>query len=32
VEEVRGTLRVPRKQVYDLALQIQKCLETGDDR
>lgn len=32
VEEVRRTLRVPRKQVYDLALQFQKGAQDGNDR
>lgn len=31
VEEVRRTLRVPRKQVYDLALQIQKDTQDNYD-
>jgi 16S rRNA (cytidine1402-2'-O)-methyltransferase len=32
VEEVRRTLRVPRKQVYDLALEFQQGRGDGDDR
>lgn len=31
VEEVRRTLRVPRRQVYDLALKCQKGTSGGDD-
>jgi hypothetical protein len=32
VEEVRRTLRVPRKQVYDLALRIQEDGVEDHDR
>ncbi|NJM33956.1 MAG: 16S rRNA (cytidine(1402)-2'-O)-methyltransferase [Rhodomicrobium sp.] len=31
VEEVRRTLRVPRKQAYDLALEIQRTMTVADD-